>query len=383
MNTNNIFLGEKIHHEILGKGTIVNCYSNYIVIQFDLDEEGKTRSFQFPDIFTGNKILMAFDSKEVNDYIRNEIETNNGSICCSCTNGVTLVKCKDCSKMYDPNECVIDDDGQFQCKDCYNKLHFICPICGETRLIENSIISPFIKDGKPICEFCAENRFIQCSSCKLWVPEEKVTSVGCLSLCPSCTKEQVTVCSECGALSVKNDSSTRNLCYDCESKYLYLDYISTLDICGMKSNSFSFDNFRNMRTVKIMSKLRHGYGDFPTDKTHAPFDVLFLCTYIGELVIIWKMPERFKNLCQYGCTLTELKKNGIWHLAHGQTCIVKRIVHLPNKKYFNIWESPYQLRAQTVTDMDYGDRWEGLDLIHEGNKYGDTSSFYIIGYIDN
>ena len=49
---------------------------------------------------------------------------------------------------------------------------------------------------------------------------------------------------------------------------------------------------------------------------------------------------------------------------------------------FHIWERPYCLCAQTVSDMNYGDRWEGTELVWEGNKYGDTTRFFIIGYLD-
>ena len=33
--------------------------------------------------------------------------------------------------------------------------------------------------------------------------------------------------------------------------------------------------------------------------------------------------------------------------------------------------------------MNYGDRWYGQDYCDEGNKYGDTSDFYIVGAIES
>lgn len=33
--------------------------------------------------------------------------------------------------------------------------------------------------------------------------------------------------------------------------------------------------------------------------------------------------------------------------------------------------------------MNCGDRWYGQDYCEEGNKYGDTSDFYIVGAIES
>ncbi len=46
---------------------------------------------------------------------------------------------------------------------------------------------------------------------------------------------------------------------------------------------------------------------------------------------------------------------------------------------FYYWKTPILIRAQTYADMDFRKEWYGDDLVYEGNNYGDTSDFYIIG----
>ena len=80
--------------------------------------------------------------------------------------------------------------------------------------------------------------------------------------------------------------------------------------------------------------------------------------------------------------MTILKKEGPFHLFSGNTRTIKRELPLSSLgKTFYVWERLYRLDAQTISDMDYGDRWEGQDVVYEGNKYGDTSAFIILGFI--
>ena len=48
-------------------------------------------------------------------------------------------------------------------------------------------------------------------------------------------------------------------------------------------------------------------------------------------------------------------------------------------RVFNLWDYPYNLRAVTNFDMDYRKEFVYGDLRYEGNNYGDTSDFYIVG----
>jgi len=51
------------------------------------------------------------------------------------------------------------------------------------------------------------------------------------------------------------------------------------------------------------------------------------------------------------------------------------------KHVLEIWTKPGHIRAQTYADMDYRKEWYAGECYYEGNNYGDTSNFYMIGRI--
>ena len=51
-----------------------------------------------------------------------------------------------------------------------------------------------------------------------------------------------------------------------------------------------------------------------------------------------------------------------------------------NKKYAPL-NRHIALKAMTERDMDYGDEWINGYQVKAGNKYGDTTSFPVLGYI--
>ena len=164
----------------------------------------------------------------------------------------------------------------------------------------------------------------------------------------------------------------------------YYAYIDSLDFSQLKTRQISFDKFKSGNTKILMGRLQHYYEPVfspAKDIDTESFDVLLLNTAHGKLVVMYIIPEEFKSLALYGCTLTSLKRKGYLHLFFGGTT-----KELPEKKttplgQFHCWERPYELRAHTEADEDYGDIWNGDKLVRAGNKYGDTSKFLIIGYI--
>jgi hypothetical protein len=190
------------------------------------------------------------------------------------------------------------------------------------------------------------------------------------------------ICEICSKQIEEEGRENPHICYDCETLQLYMKHIASLDILQMPCKTVSSVTLKRMNTRQLMSRLRHSYGDSPKNVDQIPFDVLYLDDFFEEYVVLYSMPSRFANLPKYGCTLTKLKQKGLAFLRYSGTCKEGSILKLDDGVEFHVWERPYLLRAQTVSDMNYGDRWEGSTLVEEGNKYGDTSRFYIIGYID-
>lgn len=394
MKVNQRIIGEEIFHTKFGRGIITDYNGKHITVHFDADEADFTRSFQFPDIFYDPKKLLITNSQKILDLI--EIDKKD-HLCVRCgkrSNNITqiaekrlctncieqMITCKDCGGLFEKNDCKLDYYGEYHCDACHKATHFNCSICGNEYSNEEMMKSPFIDKKTQLCESCAEETMLLCVGCYNYMPEEIALNTQHSYYCPTCFEKETFLCNECGVRATERSTEIQGICYECESKKLYLNHISTMDIFALPSHTISFNNFRNARTIETMSRLRHSYGE------QNPFDVLFLESFSGTLVVVWNIPKRFKDLSKHGCTLTTLKKDGLFHLTNGNTCEISSDVVLSDNKIFHIWKLPYELRAQTFSDMSYGDRyhWKGRNLvdIDEGNKYGDTSCFCIIGYIE-
>lgn len=172
-----------------------------------------------------------------------------------------------------------------------------------------------------------------------------------------------------------------SLCNKIDKFQQYLEYITSLDLFEIESETVLFTRLKHISTRELMGRLRHSYGENPENNALSPIDVLFIDNITEEYVVIHKLPSEFFDLPQYGCTMTRLKQKGVHFLRNGKTCKEAKVMNIENIP-FHIWERPYALRAQTISDMNFGDYWEGRQLVTEGNKYGDTSCFYIVGYLD-
>lgn len=178
-----------------------------------------------------------------------------------------------------------------------------------------------------------------------------------------------------------NSNVETELCTEHDRIQRYLAYVSSLDLFEVESETILFKSLKHTNTRELMGRLRHSYGEHPENSALSPINALFIDTITEEYVVIYDMPAEFSVLPQYGCTITKLKEKGIHFLRNGQTCKEAKVVNIEDIP-FHIWERPYVLRAQTISDMNYGDHWIGSQLVTEGNKYGDASRFYIVGYLD-
>lgn len=398
MNIPKKFIGEKIYHKTLKFGSIIDCTDLYILVRFDNETcEQIPHKFQFPDIMFDNRNLITTESKVILDFLAmiktnhtclkcgkqviDDLSLNSHHFCSVCVSQMIL--CSECGKFFERNECVTDDYGESLCKNCAQTTRFYCSHCNTLRPLSELIQSPYIPEEQKICGDCIEwMDYISCSCCGEYVPEEIIEEIDGYYLCPQCKETQTGRCHICGELTVLKNVDAAITCTECSHLIAHQEFIGTLDFSTLKIASIPFSIFKASKTIKLMSRLRHSYGDAPKDKTKEPIDILLIETYHGALVVCYDAPQNSKYLYHYGCTLTTLKKEGPIHLFSGNTCVIKRELPVPSLgKTFYVWERPYRLDAQTISDMDYGDRWEGQALVYEGNKYGDTSAFIILGFI--
>ena len=192
-------------------------------------------------------------------------------------------------------------------------------------------------------------------------------------LCPSCFTNAVGECRECGQHS---NYLKDGICRSCllQNKYREI-YGKPAIFSGQKLYIVgASDCLREFESVPTMSMLNG------SSKEKA--DMLILTQYLSyrkdmDLVIAPCLDGSLVNLCEYSCTMTELKTDPYSYIRkHFLSCIDDGEywdIELGNNEIFHLFKKPYQLNAMTYRDMNYG---------NGGNEYGDTSLFLIIGAIE-
>lgn len=173
----------------------------------------------------------------------------------------------------------------------------------------------------------------------------------------------------------------------------YVKYIKSLDL-GSSPKDFCFFS-SSLRTTGLMTRLKHRFSSDSIDTNcENAYDLLYL--NLGSLkshdsrylVIIYIPSEDFSairgrmNLTDRHITFTELKKQGLLFWRSKCACEVFSKITLSNGESLKLWKTPYLLHAVTNYDKDFRKEWVDGFLEYEGNEYGDTSTFYIIGCID-
>lgn len=158
------------------------------------------------------------------------------------------------------------------------------------------------------------------------------------------------------------------------------------EICWIDSRIKSTD----LMTRLILNSLPY----YDTEKYHDPIDVLYARLFSRryhagiELAIIRLIPKEAAALFpedasidENKMTFTEFKKNKVffWQAIDEE----RHACEIPLDKHciLNLWDRPFYLKAVTEFDKDFRKEWRNGDLEYEGNNYGDTSQFYIIGSI--
>ena len=273
-----------------------------------------------------------------------------------------------------------------------------CSVCGNMySKSERDEDYPKIPPSFLFCGYCLENdeAFARCKSCDAYFEVSQGIDVENRLICLECKETNTIICSICGQMAIKDRRNRKieDLCDDCEIKQLYRKHIDELKLGDTVSYSVSFGQIKISKTVHLMSRLRHSYGDNPTDVNDSPFDSLLISmwqwyrrmvlNYGFALVVIYGLPSRLHYLAKGSCTMTEFTKSHIseWDKINNERC--KERIELTNGEVFYLWDNPYNLRAVTASDTDFRKEYVYGELRYEGNNYGDTSDFFIIGSVAN
>lgn len=134
-----------------------------------------------------------------------------------------MTNCCECGKRFKGgvrNNEVVFYDGQYYCRDCFERNYFRCDDCGE---IHPRTEIHFTYDDRYICDNCAENGYIRCSDCGYLVPEDDTYQTWeDRDICPNC-EEDYYKCDNCGRYVHRDDT------YEYEGYYYCRDCYDSLD----------------------------------------------------------------------------------------------------------------------------------------------------------
>lgn len=159
-----------------------------------------------------------------------------------------------------------------------------------------------------------------------------------------------------------------------------------------------------LKTTALMTNLRHRFDSGILDTScQDPFDVLYVRFFNKkywlalDLVIIFeydipkpviqsissdyysKAPERD---APNRITFTTFKKDKIGHWLSIDEERRAADIQISKDHILHLWNRPFVLEASTDYDKDFRKEWRDGYLEYEGNEYGDTSDFYIIGSVE-
>ena len=371
----------------IGVGEVINVEKDkennlrYINVHFLNRPDGEVNTYSFPEIFlvgggklsTKNKRLRKFIKECGNDnicdrckeYSKDIKKYGSKKLCVTCVS--EMVKCDCCNELFEKNECIVVKGNKNICKECLEKFYDKCSICDEYYEKEDLISTSYANEGKPICELCADDEYYWCNECNMPVSEEFVKRDDQnYEYCPDCAEKVLHECRICG----KQTRGT--LCYECFCKQDYDEYIKQFDLKNKEYEVYNFYTYQNKPSIKLMSRLQDKrYCELSSSKY---MDVLFIELFGYYFIIQRNTFMRIYYFVRGKMKASLFKQKGsarLINLSDGDV-YDRKIVSDKDRNYeICFLEKIFKLRAQTVSDTCY-------DYEHE---YGETTDFYIIGYI--
>lgn len=413
------FIGTIIRHPIFGKGKIEKIEKYVIKASFSNDPRNlPLHSIPF-SCFVGHSAQYTTDSP---DFMDLALDKYNRYKCKKC--GIYDVKaiedysllcskcredyicCPDCQKVVSRNstntvikpeeECFKETDffeiEEEVCSDCYRN-YIYCQSC--ERYMHPSIVtsSPYVLDGQKICLMCARYN-LRCAYCGIYISDEYAycdegTENTTKYLCPLCAGKHTHTCVKCGKQFVHSNLDSKiPVCLDCINSIRYQEYIRNLTKTE-KGLFITFDELKKSHTVEIMTKLTPYYEKHNQPEKHYDYMLLsnlpespyYPKSELKKYIIIPYDKNIFFPL-EFDCgTLTQLKRKGFKAILNHPECVEFDPIIIEEKHVLHIWKKPYLLSAQTRDVMDFRKEWHGDELFFEGNEFGDTFQFMIVGYI--
>lgn len=185
----------------------------------------------------------------------------------------------------------------------------------------------------------------------------------------------------------------------------YSQYIKEMELIE-RNRKWCIVNSK-LKSTELMTKLRHRFDTGRIDELcEDPYDVLVAtfrtklsnCIWLHiSLVILYDIPraiiqeldkEYYSNWksVEHGkinnIVFHRFKKSRIseWNAIDKERR--SETIQYGDEYNLHLWNRPFVLEASTMYDKDFRKIWRNGELEYEGNNYGDTSDFYIIGSLE-
>lgn len=424
-------IGEIVHHKSFGDGRIVevcNQPNHSAIIKVQFFDVPDLKGFIVPNAFiTTNNIST--ESKLVKEWLSsytafhcdicnrqkdNIQEIDGDRICSDCKK--SLVRCWECGTYKRPNRIGLTTNISYFrrhiCNDCLENYYHLCSHCGTMySLPARQKAFPRIADDIMLCEDCLKEGTITCDCCEQHMFETNSVSIGKHRICSDCHTKRTYICKSCGQNTFNNRHYPflPGFCIDCGPTVLYERY-ATEHISRMGAiTRLSFHRFKEIETTPLMTRLHKKYHErYSAAKTalsemhcnsnefvykmqldqvqrfeqDPPYNTLLIDFWNLTLIIVYGLPQQIGNYYDGAITATKFKQTSAYSWTNIHDKRKKTKVVLPDGNTAFLWDKPYQFRAVTDFNKDFGMEYHGPHLVVEKDKYGDTAEFYIIGAIE-
>lgn len=401
-------IGEEVYYKSKSsvKGRIV-CFkqtSDEMFVHISLsDSSDEVKKLLFPFSFFRNTLYS--ESSTIANALKNISckvcgvpdncvkFANNNHYCKKCYS--ELVECIHCNNKIHPSNAYRKDYNYFSrkydyvCGEC-NHDYKICPECNAIYFLPERIeCFPKIPKSNQECISCLEDKCLQCSNCaEMFLPDDMIIK-DYLQICKACFDNSTYICPSCGRIAIKRKTEydscdKQEICGKCKENEHYIEYCKKLltRITTSKASRamIDFKILKNTSHSKLIDRLSHCSEPY-IDALLIHFDDFILVLAFNNT----STPEKnyLQNNYSGSMTMTNFKSTRAyyWRGIVYETPN-SQIIQEGNFK-FHIWKNPYKIRAVTSRDKDFRKEYYGDYLEYEGNNYGDTSDFFIIGSIHN
>ena len=319
-------------------------------------------------------------------YLLSEVKKfvfNDKLLCEDCFND-TAKTCYICGKTFDCEKCETVYSGSDEvdvCYECINKETFVCSSCNYITLKSYIAKSKYISADEKICLDCINH----CDVCGEAIRGTKSEWSFNKFYCKDCWTNNKKSCPICDDEFISKDPN--DICPDCVDSKEYIERVKQIDFSKHKIKQLRYYGIEYIDRCKVFTNLYMSNREFLLNSCEEIYQCLVMDIFGLNVVITYLPNDVIGNVrCLNNITMTEFRKNKvITPLYFKMKKWVPRcddIVELADEAMV-LFKYPILLRVQTEFDKVYGKNWNGPDDYIEIGNYGDTTYFYIIGFIPN